>query len=437
MGRKKDSKGLIFVVIILLVIFFIYYKFIYLSDFIPKLEVMEDNASVSEYYIYGSNLNIKGSISNIDTNYDAIDLVLYNGDFYDYDIDVIKGEGDISFEISSLINDGMYLENIDVGKYYLFIRVTYKNEDNENEYNYYVLDNKTDYSENVYYTFSGTNRKIVINSSNDYATMMFNVSNNSDDNVYDIVIDPGHGGVDSGAVSSNEEYVESDITMKISRYIYDNLVSKGVKVKLTREEDTLDDDEYFEEYNVKDVGYIGRAVIPNEVNAKYVFSIHLNSLESSRTRGLEIYTANMINYDFIEGVINKVINNTEMVVSSKNTYRISDGVYTRNFTDNDVTESLEGYDKKGYNRYNVTTSSNYFYMIRETGGFMTGAYVDDGNEKVGENPYYNSNKGTETYLMEIGYLSNSRDLNYIINNMEEYADVIADAIYEGIFEGND
>lgn len=437
MGRKKDSKGLIFVVIILLVIFFIYYKFIYLSDFIPKLEVMEDNASVSEYYIYGSNLNIKGSISNIDTNYDAIDLVLYNGDFYDYDIDVIKGEGDISFEISSLINDGMYLENIDVGKYYLFIRVTYKNEDNENEYNYYVLDNKTDYSENVYYTFSGTNRKIVINSSNDYATMMFNVSNNSDDNVYDIVIDPGHGGVDSGAVSSNEEYVESDITMKMSRYIYDNLVSKGVKVKLTREEDTLDDDEYFEEYNVKDVGYIGRAVIPNEVNAKYVFSIHLNSLESSRTRGLEIYTANMINYDFIEGVINKVINNTEMVVSSKNTYRISDGVYTRNFTDNDVTESLEGYDKKGYNRYNVTTSSNYFYMIRETGGFMTGAYVDDGNEKVGENPYYNSNKGTETYLMEIGYLSNSRDLNYIINNMEEYADVIADAIYEGIFEGND
>ena len=33
-------------------------------------------------------------------------------------------------------------------------------------------------------------------------------------------------------------------------------------------------------------------------------------------------------------------------------------------------------------------------MIRETGGYMTGAYVDDSNiSEAGANPYYNSNIG--------------------------------------------
>ena len=49
-----------------------------------------------------------------------------------------------------------------------------------------------------------------------------------------------------------------------------------------------------------------------------------------------------------------------------------DGVYTHNFTEAEIASSLEGYEERGYTPYNVTENSNYLYMIRETGGFMTG-----------------------------------------------------------------
>ena len=70
-------------------------------------------------------------------------------------------------------------------------------------------------------------------------------------------------------------------------------------------------------------------------------------------------------------------------------------------------------------------------MIRETGGFMTGAYVDDSNpDKIGVNPYYNSNIGTESYLLEMGYLTNDIDLNILVNKQESYVDAIAKGIIE-------
>ena len=70
-------------------------------------------------------------------------------------------------------------------------------------------------------------------------------------------------------------------------------------------------------------------------------------------------------------------------------------------------------------------------MIRETGGFMTGAYIDDSNsEKVGVNPYYDSNVGNESYLLELGYISNSSDLEIIKNNIDKIAKAISDAIID-------
>ena len=68
-------------------------------------------------------------------------------------------------------------------------------------------------------------------------------------------------------------------------------------------------------------------------------------------------------------------------------------------------------------------------MIRETGGIMTGAYVDDSNpEKVGVNKYYNSNIGAEAYVIRLGYLSNQDDLNAMTTNQGTYAQAIANSI---------
>ena len=50
-----------------------------------------------------------------------------------------------------------------------------------------------------------------------------------------VVIDAGHGGTDSGAVSGN--VLEKDLTLMISRYMYNVFRDKGVDVTLIRSDD--------------------------------------------------------------------------------------------------------------------------------------------------------------------------------------------------------
>ena len=405
-----------------------YYNNIYSKDKIKILDVEEEKAQITEYYIYGTHLSLKGTIEKIDATYDKADLILYNGEFKSYDIEINKTANKIDFSFAEEINQGMYLDDIDIGKYPMFLRLRYLKEETENkeekyDYKYYVLDNKTEYKETLYYTMSEYNKKILINSKNDYNTLMLNITKNNDNEIYDIVIDPGHGGIDGGAESIEKDLVESDITMSFAKQLETELENLGYTVKLTREENSLSEGEYFDEYNKG-----GRAVISHEVYAKYLLSLHTNSSTASYVKGFEIYTPDNIDYTLSETIRDNIIEKTGMTISTNKTHRIEEGIYTHNFSEYEVKMSLENYDKKGYKRYNVTTNSNYLYMIRETGGIMTGAYVDDSNpEKVGVNPYYNSNIGTEAYLIELGYITNKNDLNIIKNKQTEYIQAIANA----------
>ena len=50
-----------------------------------------------------------------------------------------------------------------------------------------------------------------------------------------IVIDPGHGGSDPGAVGNGMK--EKDYTLLISKYMYDRFKELGVPVKLKKDSD--------------------------------------------------------------------------------------------------------------------------------------------------------------------------------------------------------
>ena len=402
--------------------YFIYVNYLSDKGIVPEEEIV----SVSEYYIYGNHLNIKGSLEIDDMTYENITLTLYNGE--DNDIEIISNNDGtkIYFYLSEYINDVFHIDDIERGNYKLFLKLTYTNPEDEEEpiIKYYILDNDTEYEETTYYTMSKYDNKIVINSDNKYNTMTFNVSKNNNSEIYDITIDPGHGGMDSGG--TNGEYYESDFTMAISKKIKENLEESGLKVKLTHEEGEFTTNDYFDEYNDG-----GRAVIPNEVKSKYTFSIHINKNTSSKVSGFEIYTPANINYDLAKSLADSLTKNTELDYSTNRMYKMFNGIYSRNFSESDITSSLKGYEDKGYNPYNVTTNSNYFYMIRETGGFMTGAYIDDSNpEKVGVNPYYDSNVANESYLLELGYLSNSSDLNILNDSIDDIAKAISEAIID-------
>ena len=58
----------------------------------------------------------------------------------------------------------------------------------------------------------------------------------NNNNLVGVVIDPGHGGTDSGATGNNQ--YEKDYTLKISKYMYDRFKELGIPVTLTRDSDT-------------------------------------------------------------------------------------------------------------------------------------------------------------------------------------------------------
>ena len=200
-------KKFLVVIGVLLVVFcgFIAYD-TYFKEEVPVLEIEEEKVNISELYVYGTHLNVLGSHNFIN---DA-ELVLYDGEFISYDLNYLEDEvinGDFndlidssnndvsvirSFNFSDYINDGIYLDDIPFGDYYLFLRVKVADdgEDNtdikkdkdkeEDSYRYYSLVNESGYDETTYYTMSNFNKRIVIKNEDSYPTMMMKVQENED-----------------------------------------------------------------------------------------------------------------------------------------------------------------------------------------------------------------------------------------------------------------
>ena len=289
---KKIIKTIFFLVLIGFIGYFIYINYI---NVIPKKDIEKEYGNITEYFVYGNHFNIKGELSIKDKTYKEVGLVLYNGKDKSIKLDSEVIDNKIVFNTSEYINEGIYLDDIDNGAYYLFLRLSYNDSDDKKDttYKYYALKNKTKYDDITYYSLSKYNNKILINFDNEYNTLSFNIKDNKDDNIYDITIDPGHGGMDAGAI--NDKYKESEIAMSIAKKVKSNLEKENIRVKLTHDIDDLSKDKVMEEYNKG-----GRAVIPNEVKSKYTFSIHINKNQSSKVKGIEVYTPNDVNYNFVK-----------------------------------------------------------------------------------------------------------------------------------------
>lgn len=394
------------------------------KDKIIPLTIEKELVEINNYYVYGRTLNLSGEVTIEDLKYDTIDLVLYNNkEFKSYEINYKENINTISFNMSTLINEGILLDDIEKGDYQILLRLGKKEQIEENNetketttYKYYSLENKTEYKNTTYYTMSKYNNKIVISTNNNI--MNLSVTENQDNEIYDIVVDAGHGGKDPGAVIGDKK--EKDYTIMLAKVLKEKLEGYGFKVKLTRTDNSLKETEYFEEY-----GKNGRAEISHEVFAKYVISLHLNSNVSVKVNGLELYTPGDINYDLAKSMVENITKKTSMSYSPQKTFKVYNGIYTHNFTENEITAAKEREEAKKRNAYDITTKSNYLYIIRETGGIMTGAYVDDRNEDQTANTYYKSNIGAEAYLFEVAYLSSESDINIIKTEKDEYMDAIA------------
>jgi N-acetylmuramoyl-L-alanine amidase len=91
-----------------------------------------------------------------------------------------------------------------------------------------------------------------------------------------VVLDPGHGGTDSGAIALDNKYYEKTINLEVAKLIQQKLMKKDVYVYMTR---TKDETLTLEE----------RVNYSNEINPDIYVSIHANSTVQEVSYGLETH----------------------------------------------------------------------------------------------------------------------------------------------------
>jgi len=194
---------------------------------------------------------------------------------------------------------------------------------------------------------------------------------------YDIVIDPGHGGSDNGA--SNGIMKEKNLNLKISNYEKCRYESMGLRVYMTRYNDTYGEmlgDNGLNNLSRRalTMGYYGAV-------SRLVYSNHHNSSVRTGDSGFEILVGNELSLD--ELVIERSLYN-----KFKKFYGINDSgmrIYSRNY-DN-------GYS---YNKINgeVYTDRNYYAVIRIPRELFN----------------------VKTVIFEPIYMSNSNDYNWYVSS---------------------
>lgn len=222
-------------------------------------------------------------------------------------------------------------------------------------------------------------------------------------NAVTIVLDAGHGGHDSGAVSNN--IYEKTINLKVTQYLKQYLEEyENVEIIMTR-----DDDTFLEIYD--------RSMVARNNNADLMISLHFNSALTSTTDGAEVYVSNNKSLDKYnkETTIlgNKILNELEKIGISNR------GVKTRLIPTDETDIYTDG------------TRADYYGIIRYA---MRGCKIDSGVIKpAGALPAkVEEGEGIPAIIIEHCYMNNSVDQAFL--NSEESLQKIARADANGIVE---
>ena len=222
---------------------------------------------------------------------------------------------------------------------------------------------------------------------------------------YIIVIDPGHGGRDPGAVGSNsfEKNITLAIALKTGEYIEKNL--KDVKVVYTRKTDI------FVDLNV-------RSDIANKNNADLFISIHANANEKHNAYGTETY---VMGYSKDQANLDVAIKENQVIL-----------------LENDYSTKYEGFDPNSPESYIMFTLTQNIYLKQSTelASMIQSQYknqigrFDRGVQQAGFWVLYRTSM--PSVLTETGFISNPTEEKYI--NSKQGQDNIAASIFRACKE---
>ena len=183
----------------------------------PKFLKNYSAVELTKYYTYGTHLSLEGNLS-VEGTVKNVFLLMVPSESTgpsDYTQRQILNYDSTTgvFQTAKELNEGLCLEGFEDNNYYLMLSVVY----GDGSVDYYRVKDASGEEPLVYYTLTdtatGTNQKIEMGQEEDTAMLSITTTELPAD-VYDIVIDPGHGGNDAGTVSG--EYCERDLVLNVS-----------------------------------------------------------------------------------------------------------------------------------------------------------------------------------------------------------------------------
>ena len=210
-----------------------------------------------------------------------------------------------------------------------------------------------------------------------------------------IVIDPGHGGRDPGAISP-WGLKEKDVNLKIAKYLYSLLRKEGFRVYLTRNGD------YF-------VSLKERVSFAKKRKADLFISIHANANPySSRLRGFEVYYGSL---KFLD-TQSKILATAEELYKNNNTLPTS-------------LKNILGKMAYQENRRRTRYLASAILDSAEKLGLFT-------NKVLGAPFYVLKYNICPAVLIEVGYLTNRYEEKLLRTSL--YQRQLASAILQGILK---
>lgn len=394
---------------------------------------LNGTATLRQYYTYGAFFQAEGTADLSDLDLSAHDLSkaalqLRTGsgeeDRTSFEVPFSASKQKLTFRTAKQIDHGLCLDTLETGRTAVFLELTLKDGGTK----LLALRDGTRSEDGIeYYTLPyghRGHRKVTtaFERTGDTETLVFETKRSRlPKGVYDVVVDPGHGGKDPGAQSGG--YREADIVLDLGHEVASALERSGYKVLLTR--DGSEDPNVNMAYTEYDPD--GRVNVTCASKAKLCLSLHLNQNDHANQNGVQIYRAGRAGNEFAGCIADALVASTDLDYSTM-AGRAADGVYVKTFSNRDIREAQSKARRKGYTFYDVTTATDFFFMIREYGCLATGAYVDGRNPEYGTNEYRTSRQGVESCLCELGFLSNEHDRNILLHDQWRIADAMADAV---------
>lgn len=217
---------------------------------------------------------------------------------------------------------------------------------------------------------------------------------------FKVVIDPGHGGKDPGAIGrrSREKNINLDVALKLGQKIKSR--NGDVKVIFTRSSD-------------KSLGLQDRADIANRSKADLFISVHTNSTKATSVRGTETYTLGLRRSD----------ENLEVAKRENSVILLED----------DYKVKYEGFDPNSAESYIMFEMMQDKHMDQS---IRMASLIQDNfrrksnrlNRGVRQDVFLVlRNTGMPSVLVELGFISNAEEEAYLMS--ENGQDSLAESIY--------